>query len=157
MGDRTYQQATIWQCPEDLARAAAEVLAGYRNNHVDTSTVLGIDDVYYVEEGPFGTAEETAAALAALSQAIVAETWEDPKHDRHGYHHVVLGGEVISASYAAGDPYRFLVPEVDDILSDDGLSIEGRAARILDLAQSASRGTENREHQAVLSPVGAGI
>lgn len=62
MGDRTYQQVTIWQCPEDLARAVAETSEDlkyeYLGDHyvVLGGTITGVpcdsdgEDLVYVRE-----------------------------------------------------------------------------------------------------------
>ena len=139
MGDRTYQQATVWQCPADLARQVAEILAEYRNDDIDTTTALGIGSVYYMEEGSLGTAEETASALVELGTAIVAETSEDPKYEYLGYHYVVLGGEVSSMPCGSDGCDLVFVHELDEILADDGLSTDERLARIEQTAQRARR------------------
>ena len=139
MGDRTFQQATIWQCPEDLARAVAEILGEYSNDYVDTATVLGIGSAYYMEEGSLGTAEETARALVELGSAIVAETSEDPKYEYLGEHYVVLGGEITSMPCDSDGEDLVFVRELDQILADDGLSTDERLARIEQVAQVARR------------------
>lgn len=139
MGDRTYQQATVWQCPEDLARQVAEILGEYRNDDVDTSVALGIGSVYFMEEGSLGTAEDTATALAELGAAIAAETWQDPKYEYLGYHYVVLGGEVTSMPCGSDGGDIVLVHELDEILADDGLTTDERLARIEQTAQRARR------------------
>ncbi|MHB1772081.1 MAG: hypothetical protein ACYCST_10110 [Acidimicrobiales bacterium] len=139
MGDRTYQQATVWQCPEDLARQVAEILGEYRNNSVDTTTALGIGSVYYIDGGSLGTAEETAAALVDLGQAIVAETSEDPNHGYLGDHYVVLGGEVTSMPCDSDGDDLVFVHDLAQVLSDDALSTEERFVRIEQLAQIERR------------------
>ena len=139
MGDRTFQQATIWQCPEDLARQVAEILGEYSNDHVDTTTALGIGSVYYMEEGSLGTAEETARALVELGTAIVAETSEDPKYEYLGAHYVVLGGWVTSMPCDSDGEDLVFVRELDQILAEDGLSASKRLARIEEVAQVARR------------------
>jgi hypothetical protein len=120
MGDRTFQQATIWQCPEDLARAVAEILGEYSNDYVDTATVLGIGSAYYMEEGSLGTAEETARALVELGAAIVAETSEDPKYEYLGEHYVVLGGEITSMPCDSDGEDLVFARYLDQILADEG-------------------------------------
>ena len=139
MGDRTFQQATIWQCPEDLARAVAEILGEYSNDYVDTATVLGIGSAYYMEEGSLGTAEETARALVELGAAIVAETSEDPKYEYLGEHYVVLGGEITSMPCDSDGEDLVFARYLDQILADDGLSTDERLARIEQVAQVARR------------------
>ena len=139
MGDRTYQQATVWQCPEDLARQVAEILGEYSNDHVDTTTALGIGSVYYMEEGSLGTAEETARAIVELEAAIVAETSEDPKYEYLGLHCVVLGGEVSSMPCDSDGEDLVFAIDLDQILAADGLSASERLARIEQLAQVARR------------------
>ena len=60
MSDRTFQQQV------------AEILAEYGNDDAHEDAVLGIDNVYYIEEGPVGTVDETAASLSTLSREILA-------------------------------------------------------------------------------------
>ncbi|MHB1772068.1 MAG: hypothetical protein ACYCST_10045 [Acidimicrobiales bacterium] len=139
MGDRTYQQATIWQCPEDLARQVAEILGEYSNANVDTTTALRIGDAYYMEEGPLGTAEETARALVELGAAIVAETSEDPKYEYLGDHYVIRGGEITSMPCDSDGDDLVFVRELDQILAADGLSASEQLARIAQVTQLARR------------------
>jgi hypothetical protein len=139
MGGGTFQQATIWQCPEDLARAVAEILGEYSNDYVDTSTELGIGSVYFMDEGSLGTAEDTTRALVELGAAIVAETSEDPKYEYLGDHYVVLGGWVTSMPCDSEGEDLVFVREVDQILAAGGLSASERLARIEQLAQVARR------------------
>ena len=139
MGDRTYQQATVWQCPEDLARQVAEILGEYSNVYVDTGTEVGIGSAYHMEKGSLGTAEETARALVELGTAIVAETSEDPKYEYLGLHCVVLGGEVSSMPCDSDGEALVFAIDLDQILADDGLSTDERLARIEQTAQRARR------------------
>jgi len=139
MGDRTYQQATVWQCSEELARAAAEVLAEYRNADIDTTTTLGIGTVYYMEEGSLGTAEETAKALVELGAAIVAETWQDPKYEYLGSHYLVLGGDVTSMPCDSDGDDLVFAHDLDHICARDENTMAERLAWIEQIAQSVRR------------------
>ena len=153
MGDRTFQQATIWQCPEDLARQVAEILGEYSNDHVDTTTALGIGSVYYMEEGSLGTAEETASALVELGTAIVAETSEDPKYEYLGDHYVILGGEITSMPCDSRGEDLVFVRELDQILAADVLSADERLARIEQLAQVARRAALREAKRTCPAPI----
>ena len=143
MSDQIQQLATVLFCPEELEIQAAAVLAAYDSSDVYEGEVLGIDDVYYIEEGPIGTAEETAASLAALSREIIADTWEGARGAGCS-RHFVLGGKVLNALGPLYDPFSMRA-ELDDILDKGKKDAHTRAVRLLELARKAGQCDEDPE------------
>lgn len=93
MGDRTYQQLQILECPADQV---ANVLAVINEYHYGpaydghgTETELLLGDTYVIEENNLGTALEVAGKLKDLP-GVSFEVWEDPKYEWDGdyYAHV---------------------------------------------------------------------
>ncbi len=150
MSNQTYQQATVLYCPEELEIQAAAVLAAYGNSDIDASAELDIDTTYYIEEGPIGTAEETAAALAALSREIIADTWES-SGDGSGSRQFVLGGKVLNALGPRYDLFGMRV-ELEDILDRGKKDAHTRAVRLLELARRAGQCGEDPVFSPLYSP-----
>lgn len=149
MSDRIGQLATVLYCPEELELQAAAVLAAYANSDIDTSTELGIDATYYIEEGPIGTAEEVAASLAALSREIIADTWKGARGAGCS-RHFVLGGKVLDALGPLYDPFSERA-ELEDILDKGKRDVHTRAVRLLELARKAGQGDEDPEFSPIYS------
>jgi len=129
VSDRTYQSVMVYACPEALREEALEIIAEYECRDED-ETVLHLREPYWMEEGSFGTAEETARALRGLGDGIVAVTSEDPKYDYLGQRFTVLDGK-ISCYFcdASGLSYLF-VDDLFRILDQSDLSAEERLASI---------------------------
>jgi len=129
VSDRTYQSVMVYACPEALREEALEIIAEYECRDED-ETVLHLRELYWMDEGSFGTAEETARALRGLGDGIVAVTWEDPKYEIPGERFTVFDGE-ISCCLCDGDGHSYLfVDDLFRILDQSDLSAEERLASI---------------------------
>jgi len=129
VSDRTYQTAKVYACPEALREEALVILSEYRCSDED-ETVLHLGELYWMEEGMFGTAEETALALHSLGDGIVAVTWEDPRYEIPGERFTVLDGK-ISCYFCDANGHSYLfVDDLFRILDQSDLSAEERLASI---------------------------
>jgi hypothetical protein len=88
MGDRTWLQATIHDCPPNQAQAVLDVLDEY-GVHPDEDIPapdghLTLGTTYVNQEILCGSAQEIAARLQVDAPAAAWELWEDPRLDWPG-------------------------------------------------------------------------
>lgn len=83
MGDRTWFQATIYDCPPNQAQAVLDLLDEYGVYPGDDASVpdghLALGTTYVNEEILCGSAQEIAARLQMDAPEAAWELWEDPK------------------------------------------------------------------------------
>lgn len=83
MGDRTWLQVVIHDCPPKQAQAVLEVFDDYGIHPGDDVTVpdgrLALGTTYVNEEILCGSAQEIAARLQVDAPECAWELWEDPK------------------------------------------------------------------------------
>jgi hypothetical protein len=83
MGDRTWFQAVIFDCPPNQAQAVLDVFDEYGIHPGDDVTVpdghLALGATYVNEDILCGSAQETAARLQVDAPQSSWELWEDPK------------------------------------------------------------------------------
>lgn len=81
MGDRTYQQVTIYACPPESEAAVATLLGEYRftGRHDEPEDSLVLGATYAVEEALLGTlVYDLGPALVKVAPGITFYGWEDP-------------------------------------------------------------------------------
>ena len=80
MGDRTYFQVHVYDCPEDQREAARLVIADYVTAAAEDH-VLDLTEGYTEEEISCGSADELAPRLEEAAPQCSFVLWEDPKYE----------------------------------------------------------------------------
>lgn len=79
MGDRTYFQVHVYDCPEDQREAARLVIADYVTAAAEDH-VLDLTEAYTEEEVSCGGADELAPRLEQAAPGCSFVLWEDPTY-----------------------------------------------------------------------------
>jgi hypothetical protein len=79
MGDRSYFQVHVYDCPEDQREAARLVIADYVTAAAEDH-VLDLTEAYTEEEVSCGSADELAPRLEEAAPGCSFVLWEDPTY-----------------------------------------------------------------------------
>jgi hypothetical protein len=119
MGDRTYFQVHIYDCPEDQREAARRVIADYVTA-ADEDDVLHLTEGYTEDEVSCGSADELAPRLEQAAPGCSFVLWEDPKYEWLGSIRAYTPalGSFAADCDASGQPV-FTLSEVLAVLKSD--------------------------------------